>query len=138
MLPNAGIETAPGGVRRFVPEITICVTLVALGSFTAHEPVSVARGLMALSPVQSWQLTQAPSNTILPRASGVPPPSRWDAGAGGASVAGRSGEAIAGTVRRQETIARMSSGSRLLKLQSAASPIGPEAVPWPAACPIDR
>src|SRR5713101_3817410 len=85
---------------RFVPEITIWATLVAPGSLTAHAPVSVANGEIELSPVQPWQLAQAPSNTILPRASAVPPPSRCDAGAGGASVAGRSGVAI-GAMRQR-------------------------------------
>src|SRR5260370_40819234 len=98
--PNAGIEIAGGGGLRRVPEITIWATLAALGSLAARAPVSVAKGESGLSPVQPWQLTQAPSNPILPRGSWVPPPSRCDAGAGGANVAGRSGEAIAGTVRR--------------------------------------
>src|SRR5476651_2528603 len=97
--PNAGIETAPS-VCRLVPEMTICATLVALGSLTAQAPVSVAKGEIELSPVQPWQLTQAPSNTILPRGSGVPPPSLCEAGAGGAAVAGRSVDAVGGTVRR--------------------------------------
>jgi hypothetical protein len=35
-----------------VPEITIWTTLVALGSLTAHAPVSVAKGEIELSPVQ--------------------------------------------------------------------------------------
>src|SRR6202158_818752 len=106
------------GVCRLVPEITICATFVAPGSFTAQAPVSVANGEIELSPVQPWQLTQAPSNTILPRASAVLPPSRCDAGAGGAELAGRSGEAVAGTVRRYATMARMSSGANWLKLWS--------------------
>jgi hypothetical protein len=54
----------------------------------------VAKGEIELSPVQPWQLTQAPSNTILPRGSWVLPPSLWDAGAG------RSDDAVAGTLRR--------------------------------------
>jgi hypothetical protein len=87
-------------VCRLVPEITIWATLVAPGSLTAHAPVSVAKGEIELSPVQPWQLTQAPSNTIFPRGSGVLPPSLCDAGAGGASVAGKSADAIAGTLRR--------------------------------------
>ena len=60
----------------------------------------VAKGEIGLSPVQPWQLTHAPSNTILPRGSGVVPPSLCEAGAGGASVAGKSVEAAAGTLRR--------------------------------------
>ena len=73
MLPKAGMESAPGGICRLVPEITICATLVALGSLTARTPVSVASGESALWPVQPWQLTQAPSKTILPRTSVAPP-----------------------------------------------------------------
>src|SRR4030081_1439356 len=109
--------------------MTICATLVALGSLTAQAPVSVAKGDSALSPVQPWQLTQAPWNTILPRGSGVPPPSLCDAGAGGASVAGKSGEAVGGTGRKYATTARMSSGARWRRPWSTASPIGPDAVP---------
>src|SRR5580704_6259930 len=100
MLPNAGMETAPGSVCRSVPEITICTTLVALESLTAHAPVSVANGVRALSPVQPWQLTQAPAKILLPRPSDMLPPSLCEAGAGGAGVAGRSVEVIAGTARR--------------------------------------
>src|SRR5258707_15759111 len=102
---------------------------MALGSLTAQPPVSVAKGESGLSPVQPWQLTQAPWNTILPRGSGVPPPSLCEGGAGGANVAGRSGEAVAGTLRKYATTARMSSGTSWLRLRSTASPIGPEAVP---------
>src|ERR1700676_5815448 len=98
---------ASAGTCRLVPEITIWATLAAVGSLTAHAPVSVAKGEIGLSPVQPWQLTQAPSNTILPRGAGVPP-SRCDGSAGGASVAGRSGEGVAGTVRKYATPARMS------------------------------
>jgi hypothetical protein len=94
---------------------------------TAHAPVSVAKDEIGLSPVQPWQLTQAPSNSILPRASAEPPPCLCEAGAGGASVAGRSGEAIGGTVRKYTTT--ISSGASWLKLRSTASPIGPDAVP---------
>src|ERR1700722_18262084 len=108
------METAPS-VCRLVPEITICATLVAPGSLTAQAPVSVAKGEIELSPVQPWQLTQAPSNTILPRGSGVPP-CLCDAGAGGASVAGRSGEAVAGTGRKEGPTARMSSPVNWLRL----------------------
>jgi hypothetical protein len=43
-------------------------------------------GVIALTPVQSWQLTQDSSKILLPSASG-------------ASVAGRSGEAMGGTLR---------------------------------------
>jgi hypothetical protein len=32
LAPKAGIDSAPAGVGRFVPEITICATLVAAGS----------------------------------------------------------------------------------------------------------
>jgi hypothetical protein len=83
-----------------VPESTTWITFVPLGSLTAHVPVSVATDEIGLSPVQPWQLTQAPSNIILPRASAVPTPCLCEAGAGGASVAGRSGEAIGATVRK--------------------------------------
>ena len=79
---------------------TIWATFVALGSLTAHAPVSVAKGEIGLSPVQPWQLTQAPWNTIFPRGFGVLTPSLCEAGGGDASVAGRSADAIAGTVRR--------------------------------------
>jgi hypothetical protein len=44
---------------------------------------------------------QPPSNTILPRALSLPPPSLCEAGAGGAGFAGRSEEAIGGTVRNE-------------------------------------
>src|SRR5258708_31398667 len=98
------------GVCRLVPEITICATFVAPGSLTAQAPVSVANGEFALSPVQLWQLTQAPSKTILPRGSGVPPPCLCEAGAGGAGVAGKSGETMAGTLRRYATTPGTSSG----------------------------
>src|SRR4030088_1616158 len=88
------MESAPGGVCRLVPEITICATLMAPGSLTARVPVSVAKGVSGLSPVQPWQLTQAPWKTVLPRALAVPP-LLGDSGAGGASVTG-SLEAAAG------------------------------------------
>jgi hypothetical protein len=71
--PKDGIDNAPSGVRRLVPPITICATFVALGSFTAALPVSVANGETALSPVQPWQLTQAPSKIFLPRRLAVTP-----------------------------------------------------------------
>src|ERR1700737_1168403 len=94
---------AASGVCRLVPEITICATFVAPGSLTVQAPVSVVNGEIEFSPIQPWQLTQAPSKTILPRGSGVPPPCLCEAGAGGASVAGRSGEVIGGTVRKYVT-----------------------------------
>ena len=40
MLPNAGIDIPPGAKRR-VPEMTICATLVAVGSLTARLPAIV-------------------------------------------------------------------------------------------------
>ena len=84
-----------------MPEITICATLVAVGSLTARAPVIVAKGEIALTPVQLWQLTQASSKTFLPSDIRVfAPPFLGEAGAGGAIVAGRSGEAIGGTLRR--------------------------------------
>ena len=89
----------PGGVCRTVPEITICATLVAVRSFTARVPAIVAKGESGLTPVQSWQLAQASWNTFLPRASAVAAPALGEGGAGGAMVAGRSGEATAGTLR---------------------------------------
>src|SRR5258708_36906738 len=104
------------GVCRLVPEITICATFVAPGSLTAQAPVSVANGEIELSPVQPWQLTQAPSKTILPLGSGVPPPCRCEAGAGGAGAAGKSGEARAGTLRRQAPTPATSSGGTVLYL----------------------
>src|SRR5271169_4381170 len=97
MLPNAGIETTPCGSCRRVPVMTICATFVAVGSLTARAPVMVAKGVMALTPVQLWQLTQASAKIFLPSASAVGP-SRGEAGAGGASVAGRSGDATGGTL----------------------------------------
>jgi hypothetical protein len=45
------MDIAPG-VNRRVPEITICATLVALGSLTARVPDIVAKGDIALTPVQ--------------------------------------------------------------------------------------
>lgn len=98
MLPNAGIDIAPG-VKRRVPEITICAILVAFGSLTARLPEIVANGESALTPVQLWQLTQACANTLRPSVSATAPPSFGDAGAGAAIVAG-SDEAIAGMLRK--------------------------------------
>src|SRR5215470_12562915 len=98
MPPNAGIDIAPGAKRR-VPEMTICATLVALGSLTARVPEIVAKGDSALTPVQLWQLTQACANTLWPSASAIAPPSFGEAGAGGAVVAG-SDEATAGMLRK--------------------------------------
>ena len=43
-----------------------CATLMALGSLTAALPVRVANFETALSPLQPWQLTQAPSKIFLP------------------------------------------------------------------------
>ena len=43
---------------------------------------------MALTPVQPWQLTHAPSKTFLPRISDVSPPCLGEGGAGGAIVPG--------------------------------------------------
>src|SRR5260370_18958283 len=93
------MESAPCGVWRAVPEITICATLVAAGSFTAQEPMRGAKGVIGLSPVQPWQLTQAPWKILLPSASDAPPPSLCGAGAARAVVAGRSDAAPAGTLR---------------------------------------
>jgi hypothetical protein len=98
VLPNAGIDIAPG-VKRRVPEMTACATFVAVGSLTARLPEIVARGERSLMPVQLWQLTQACANTLRPSASATAPPSFGDAGAGGAIVAG-SDEATAGMLRR--------------------------------------
>ena len=42
-----------GNVRRVVPEITICTTLVAVRSFTPRVPAIVAKGDSWLTPVQS-------------------------------------------------------------------------------------
>src|SRR5215510_4046780 len=109
MLPNAGIDIAPG-VRRRVPEMTICATLVAVGSLTARLPEMVAKGESALTPLQLWQLAQACANTLRPSASAIPPPSFGDAGASGAIFAG-SDEATAGMLRRLVTSARISVGS---------------------------
>src|SRR5262245_35978991 len=117
--------------------MTICATLVALGSLTARLPEIVAKGEIALTPVQLWQLAQACAKTLPPRVSATAPPSFGDAGAGGAIVAG-SDEATAGTLLRLATSARMSAGSIWLKLWSTASPMGPEAVPRPAAWPLAR
>src|SRR6202012_751232 len=89
MLPKAGIDSAPCGELRRVPEITICATLVAAGSLTARAPVIVAKGVSALSPLQLWQLAQASAKIFLPSALPATAPSLGDAGAGGASVAGR-------------------------------------------------
>jgi hypothetical protein len=57
-LPKPGIGRMPAGWSRRVPEITICATLVAVGSLTARAPGSVAKGESALTPVQLWQLTR--------------------------------------------------------------------------------
>src|SRR5271170_2200868 len=109
MLPKAGIDTASSGSVRCVPEITICATFVAVGSLTARTPAIVAKGVTALTPVQLWQLAQASAKIFLPSASPATAPSLGEAGAGGASVAGRSGEAIGGTLRRKATSAWISS-----------------------------
>src|SRR6516165_4517234 len=98
MLPNAGIDIAPG-VKRCVPEMTICATLVAVGSLNARLPEIVAKGESGLSPVQLWQLAQACANTWRPSASATAPPSFGDAGAGDAIVAG-SDDASAGMLRK--------------------------------------
>src|SRR5262249_4578616 len=100
MLPNAGIDIEPG-VRRCVPETTICATLVAVGSLTARLPEIVAEDESKLTPVQLWQLAQACANTLWPSAFATAP-SFGDAGAGGAIVAG-SDEATAGMLRREMT-----------------------------------
>ena len=47
----------------------ICATLIAVGSFTARAPVSVACVQIALSPVQPWQLGAGACEELLPRAS---------------------------------------------------------------------
>src|SRR5262249_60925276 len=86
--PNAGMESPPSGTGRRVPETPTWATWMALGSLTARTPLSMANGDMALSPVQPWQLAQAPSKTTLPRRSGDAP-ALCEAGAGGAQVAGR-------------------------------------------------
>src|SRR5438876_7804728 len=99
------METAPEGVVRRVPEMTICATFTALGSLTARAPVNVAKGEMGLPPVQPWQAAQAPSNRCRPCASATTAPFFGEPGAGGASVAGRSGDACAGTVRTYVTMA---------------------------------
>src|SRR5271169_2821376 len=98
MLPKAGIEIAPGAKRR-VPEMTICTTLVALGSLTARLPDIVANGEIMLTPVQLWQLAQACSKTFLPSTSLAARPSLGEVDARGAIVAGPA-DAIAGTLRR--------------------------------------
>src|SRR6516225_7035229 len=99
MLPNTGIDIAPD-TERCVPEMTICATLVAVGSLTARLPEIVAKGESALMPVQLWQLAQACSNTLRPSASGTAPPSLGDSGAARAIVAG-SGDTTAGMLRAQ-------------------------------------
>jgi hypothetical protein len=68
VLPNAGIDIAPGARRR-VPEMMIWATLVAVGSLTARLPEMVAKGESSLTPVQLWQLAQACSKTLRPSAS---------------------------------------------------------------------
>src|ERR1700758_2815918 len=98
MPPNAGIDIAPG-VKRRVPEMTICATLVAVGSLTARLPEIVAKGESGLTPVQLWQLAQACANTLRPRALATARSSFGDAGAGGAIVA-ESDEATAGMLLR--------------------------------------
>src|ERR1700733_6020091 len=100
----------PCGSCRRVPEITICATFVAVGSLTARAPAIVAKGVSALTPVQLWQLTQASANIFLPSAFEATAPSLGEAGAGGASVAGRSGEATGGTLRTKPTSAWISAG----------------------------
>src|SRR5882757_9823998 len=63
------MKTCPPAICLWAPERTTCATLVAVGSFTAHAPVSVAKGVIGLAPVQPWQLAHAPSKTALPRGS---------------------------------------------------------------------
>src|SRR5580658_8058695 len=132
------ISTGPPALRRCAPESTIWATLMAVGSFTARVPVSVAKRVNGLTPLQLWQLAQASSNTALPSRSAPGAPSRWDADAGVSLGAGRLGVLIAGTERRYTTMAAISPGARWLKLLSTASPIGPAAVPWPSAWPVAR
>src|SRR5262249_39598949 len=97
--PNAGMTSSPpSGVRRFTPPITACTTLTALASFTAWAPVSVAYGVTGLMPVQSWQLTQAPSKISFPREFPAGP-ARCDGAAADARLASP-GEDSGGTLRR--------------------------------------
>jgi len=46
--------------------MTICATLMAVGSLTARVPVSDAADCAALAPLQPWQPAQAPAYTSLP------------------------------------------------------------------------
>jgi len=43
----------PWAVRREAPEITIWATLMAVGSLTARDPVSVARSVSDPRPLQA-------------------------------------------------------------------------------------
>src|SRR5271170_5264629 len=114
--------TGPDGVWRLTPQTMACATLRALGSLTARAPVKVATERIGLLPVQPWQEAQAPAKSAAPRASDSPRPSFADAGAGALLGAGKAGSAIGGMVRRQTTIALMSSGARWLRLLSTCSP----------------
>ena len=57
------IDNATCGVRRLVPPITICATFVALASFTAALPVSVANGRRRDGPAESSIRTGLPGGS---------------------------------------------------------------------------
>ena len=86
------MTSVPSEFCRFEPDNTICATLIAVGSFTARLPVRVAREASGLTPVQLWQLAQAPSKISLPYGSTLAAtPSFGSAGAESPLGAGRSG-----------------------------------------------
>src|ERR1700676_4022795 len=91
---------------RCEPDNTICATLVAVGSFTARLPMRVAREASGLTPVQPWQLAQAPSKICLPCGSTLAAtPCFGSAGADAGFFAGISGVAMAGTARKKAATA---------------------------------
>ena len=89
----------PSGVRRVVPEITICTTLVAVRSFTPACPNRRERRQWAdARPVMTTHAGAL--NTRLPSAFAVAFPAFGGSGAGGEGWPAESGDAIGGTLRR--------------------------------------
>src|ERR1700749_1613816 len=130
---------APPPAVRLAPEITTCATFVAVGSFTAPAPVRVASPMMGLTPVQPWQLTQAPSKIVLPRGSKLAAtPPLWEGGAGATFAEGSAAGARAGPGRGEPPLDALSPGVAYRSLLSPAPPTGPAAEPCLSAWPTAR